>query len=255
MHYKPSFPRVSILRMTRTPIRSHSLALNLREDRLHLTRSTAATRANSGTQVFLPAGFAAYQLIDSFQKSHSLLSDVLNSDINSFGSMTVSNQVKISSAGLSSLFPAINSPLSKWPYEHGPPRKHTLESVKTVTLILTQMEGSHQGCQFSLLCRDSWGKSFCFQGILMSYHHIPSFAFFLVHKAASICEHLQVWVLQWLVHQVGMAGIDQFSYLNTIMHKLFSIIWEHTDRMQGGGCFQSDIRIIQQYSLILSTSS
>lgn len=86
------------------------------------------------------------QLNDSFQKSHSLLSDVLNSDINSFGSMTVSNKVKISSAGLSSLFPAINSPLSKWPYEHGPPRKHTLESVKTVTLILTQMEGSHQGC-------------------------------------------------------------------------------------------------------------
>ena len=49
--------------------------------------------------------------------------------------MTVSNKVKISSAGLSSLFPAVNSPFSKWPYEHGSPRKHTLESVKTVTLL------------------------------------------------------------------------------------------------------------------------
>ena len=75
--------------------------------------------------------------------------------------------------------------------------------------------------------------------------HIPSFAFFLVHKAASICEHLKVWVLQWLVHQFGMAGIDWFNYLNTIMHKLFSIIWEQSGRMQDGGCFESNNRIIQ----------
>ena len=75
--------------------------------------------------------------------------------------------------------------------------------------------------------------------------HIASFAFFLVHKAASICEHLKVWVLQWLVHQFGMAGIDWFNYLNTIMHKLFSIIWEQSGRMQDRGCFESNIRIIQ----------